>query len=203
MCVSVSDNRTLETGKMINIRPVHLKFLGCPTKDCSPPKDPSTLPPATSRPKTAVLWSATESWKNAEDGYGGNYGAGKYGPPKTDGDNVKIPTGTAHPRRVCINLHCCGYNTPHFSIDLRWYGSYKACVSLDPRWYGSYKARVCFKSLPRLSLNYNCWRNLEFKNAQDPDSQGSYDEKFIYDIHGTPWDRYLLQSYTIFISISI
>ncbi|CAH1226877.1 PKHD1L1 [Branchiostoma lanceolatum] len=73
-------------------RTVQLKVFRCYYAQCIPPPDPNTLPPARERPEDFDVWSNPESWKDTEEGWGGNYGNGAYGLPQ-DGDDVKIPGG--------------------------------------------------------------------------------------------------------------
>ena len=95
----MSDNGTLADDGHMD-REVHLAFLGCPTKDCKPPADPETSPPADKRPDDATLWSNASSWIGTEKGHGGNYGDGKYGPPKTANAVVKIKAGVCRLRLI-------------------------------------------------------------------------------------------------------
>ena len=45
-----------------------------------------------SRPDDTILWSNPESWKDMDEGFGGNKGNGSYGLPVAE-DIVKIPKG--------------------------------------------------------------------------------------------------------------
>ncbi|XP_021369085.1 fibrocystin-L-like isoform X2 [Mizuhopecten yessoensis] len=42
--------------------PVNLQAYTCFYTNCTPPPDPNTVPPAATRPTSAVLWSSPESW---------------------------------------------------------------------------------------------------------------------------------------------
>lgn len=44
------------------------------------------------RPDDFVYWRDPESWSDATPGFGGNYGGGHYGVPRSE-DDVKINTG--------------------------------------------------------------------------------------------------------------
>ena len=72
---------------------IKMKVYRCFYDDCIAPVDPATQPPTGERPADALYWSDKETWSTSEDGWGGNYGNGDYGLPKTPGVNVKIQKG--------------------------------------------------------------------------------------------------------------
>ena len=64
----------------------------CYFRGCIEPPDPNTVAPVDTRPDYFEYWDVKRAWKDAEPGWGGNYGGSDYGPPK-QGDNVKILLG--------------------------------------------------------------------------------------------------------------
>lgn len=73
-------------------RPLQLTSYKCYYKDCIPPPDPDTIPPATERPLDFDIWDDTTLWNNSNnDSFISNIG-GSYGTPQ-DYDNVRIAFG--------------------------------------------------------------------------------------------------------------
>ena len=72
---------------------VSMKVYRCFYDDCITPVDSGKQFPTGDRPADAHYWSDKETWKTAQAGWGGNYGNGNFGPPKTPGVNVKIQKG--------------------------------------------------------------------------------------------------------------
>nr|XP_026692211.1 fibrocystin-L-like isoform X4 [Ciona intestinalis] len=66
----------------------------CFYKDCIIPKGTgsNTVDLKRERPSDAVFWSNVESWRDADEGWGGNDGGGSYSLPK-NGAKIKIKTG--------------------------------------------------------------------------------------------------------------
>lgn len=75
-----------------NMYSVTFRAYKCYYVDCIAPVDPNTVPPVTKRPYDFNYWSEKETWKNAQNGWGGYISNGSYDLPK-DGDNVKIDKG--------------------------------------------------------------------------------------------------------------
>ena len=63
----------------------------CYYKDCIPPPDPDTIPPATQRPAVFDYWNDATLWNMSSDGYLVNVG-GSSGVPQ-DYDDVRIEFG--------------------------------------------------------------------------------------------------------------
>lgn len=69
-------------------RPFSFSSFKCYYKDCIPPPDPNTIPPAPTRPLSYDYWDDTSIW-NMTDGYMTNIGENGTGLPQ-DYDNVRI-----------------------------------------------------------------------------------------------------------------
>lgn len=69
----------------------------CYYKDCIPPPDPNTIPPAPSRPLSFDYWDDSSVWNLTAGGFVTNIGTNGTGIPQ-DYDNVRILYG------MCMSL---------------------------------------------------------------------------------------------------
>ena len=74
-------------------RNVDFEVYQCYWANCFVPYTPSEGAVVEATPDNAIFWDLASSWEDTEEGWGGNYGGGEYGPP-LEGDDVKIPEGT-------------------------------------------------------------------------------------------------------------
>ena len=73
-------------------RSVSLDVYQCYYADCWVPLPPDLDPDSEMSPEDKTLWSDRRSWEVMEEGWGGNYGNGSFGPPG-DYVDIMIPAG--------------------------------------------------------------------------------------------------------------
>ena len=73
-------------------RPIDLDVHTCFYANCVVPSGATSAVETGPRPADFIRWGDAESWKEAEEGFGGNYGNGEYGVPRED-DDVRIRAG--------------------------------------------------------------------------------------------------------------